>query len=81
MSNFVGRDVERYQILEELGRGGMAVVYKAMDRRLEREVAIKFIRVDMVQPALLEKMLKRFEREAKSLAKLEHPNIDLAILV
>ena len=71
----IGQDVGRYHILEQLGQGGMATVYKAFDRRLEREVALKVIRVDMIQPAMLEQMGKRFEREAKSLARLSHPNI------
>ena len=53
----------------------MATVYTAFDMRLEREVAIKVIRTDMIGPAMLEKMLKRFEREAKSLAKMNHRDI------
>ena len=52
MERLLGKYIDRYHILEELGYGGMAVVFKAFDNRLEREVAIKFIRVDMVQPAL-----------------------------
>jgi len=62
----------RYHILEQLGEGGMAVVYKAYDTRLERNVAIKAILQDKQQS---EKFLKRFEREAKALASLGHPNI------
>lgn len=53
----------------------MATVYKAYDTRLERDVAVKIIRVDQFPPATLEMILKRFEREAKALAKLSHPNI------
>ncbi len=53
----------------------MASVYKAFDTRLERDVAVKIIRTDMFIPAALNQVLKRFEREAKSLAKLSHPNI------
>ncbi len=53
----------------------MASVYKAYDTRLERDVAVKIIRTDMFIPAVLQQVLKRFEREAKSLAKLSHPNI------
>lgn len=75
MADLSGKYVGRYHILEQLGQGGMAVVYKAYDTRLEREVALKVIRVDMVQPAHLENMLKRFEREAKSLARMEHSSI------
>ena len=71
----LGQDVGRYHIVEQLGQGGMAVVYKAYDTRLDRDVAIKFIRTGMIVPDLLGKMLKRFEREAKSLARMKHPSI------
>lgn len=70
-----GQFSNRYQILEQLGQGGMAIVYKALDTRLEREVAIKVIRRDVFPPDELERIQKRFEREAKSLARLSHPNI------
>ena len=53
----------------------MAVVYKAHDTRLERDVAIKIIRSGAFPADALGEVLKRFEREAKSLAKLSHPNI------
>ncbi len=53
----------------------MATVFKAYDTRLEREVAIKIIRHDAFPPNQLTMMLKRFEREAKALAGLSHPNI------
>jgi len=75
MTDLTGKGVGRYRILEMIGQGGMATVYKAHDTRLERDVAFKVIRVDMVQPAALERILKRFEREAKSLAMMKHPNI------
>jgi serine/threonine protein kinase len=75
MSNLTGKSIGRYHILEPLGQGGMATVYKAYDTRLEREVALKIIRTEMFGSAVLENLLKRFEREAKSLAKLIHPNI------
>jgi len=72
MLDLVGKDLGRYHILERLGEGGMATVYKAYDTRLERHVALKVIRPDVGQG---EEMLKRFEREAKALAQLTHPNI------
>ncbi|NSW53678.1 MAG: serine/threonine protein kinase [Anaerolineae bacterium] len=72
MADITGTMMGRYQILEKLGEGGMAAVYKAFDTRLEREVALKVI-TDTRQGS--EHFLKRFEREAKSLAKLSHPNI------
>ena len=75
MSNLIGQSFGRYQILEQLGEGGMATVYKAYDTRLERFVAVKVIRTDQFAPSMLGEMLKRFEREAKALAKLSHPNI------
>jgi serine/threonine protein kinase len=75
MQKLVGQDIGRYHVIEELGHGGMATVYKAFDTRLERDVAIKLIRREAVTPENLENMLKRFEREAKSLAKMTHPNI------
>ncbi len=75
MSNFIGQTLGRYHILEQLGEGGMATVFKAYDTRLERDVAVKVIRVDQFAPAMLESVLKRFEREAKALARLTHPNI------
>lgn len=53
----------------------MATVYKAQDTTLERDVAIKVIRRSAFPPNQVERVLKRFEREAKSLAKLSHPNI------
>lgn len=75
MSSLIGQTVGRYLILEQLGEGGMATVYKAQDTVLERFVAIKMIRTDQFPPSMLNEMLRRFEREAKSLAKLSHPNI------
>jgi serine/threonine protein kinase len=75
MPNLIGQSLGRYHILEQLGEGGMAIVYKAFDTRLERDVAVKVIRVDQFAPAALERILKRFEREARALARLTHPNI------
>ncbi len=75
MTNLIGQSLGRYHILEQLGEGGMATVYKALDTRLERYAAIKVIRNDQFGAAVLEHMLKRFEREARALARLSHPNI------
>ena len=72
MTGIIGQSFGRYHILEQLGEGGMAVVYKAFDTRLERNVAIKVI---LPQKQHTEKFIKRFELEAKSLAQLSHPNI------
>ena len=62
----------QYEIIEELGRGGMGVVYRAKDRKLGREVAIKVLPQEFSQDW---ERLARFEREAKLLASLNHPNI------
>ena len=75
MTGMIGKNFGRYQILELLGEGGMATVYKAYDTHLERDVAIKVIRRDAFPPNQLDLILKRFEREAKSLGRLSHPNI------
>lgn len=75
MGDLTGSMVGRYKIIQRLGQGGMATVYRALDTRLEREVAIKTIRTDMFPPAVLPDVLARFEREAKALARLDHPNI------
>lgn len=63
---------ERYQLLEPLGTGGMAVVYRAKDLRLERPVAIKILREDYSQS---EAFRQQFKHEAMAAANLSHPNI------
>ncbi|MCJ7625768.1 MAG: serine/threonine protein kinase, partial [Anaerolineaceae bacterium] len=75
MTNLIGKSLGRYHIIEQLGRGGMATVYKAYDTRLERDVAVKIIRREAFGEEVLERIIKRFDREAKSLARLSHPNI------
>ena len=75
MNSLIGQTLGHYHIVEQLGEGGMATVYKAYDTHLERDVAVKVIRTDQFAPSVLERILKRFEREAKLLAKLTHPNI------
>lgn len=75
MNDLTGVKIERYQIVRELGRGGMAVVYRATDSMLDRNVAIKIILSEGSSPEKTEKMLKRFNRESRFLAGLSHPNI------
>jgi len=75
MKDYRGLTIDRYHIIDKLGQGGMAVVYKAFDTRLERDAAIKFIRVEEFPPSQLDRLLKRFELEAKSQARFSHPNI------
>ena len=67
-----GQTLSFYEILDSLGAGGMGEVYRAVDTRLEREVAIKVLPEEMAGD---EERLRRFEREAKTLASLNHPNV------
>lgn len=66
------RKLEKYEILEEIGHGGMATVYKARDTRLDRLVAVKVLHPHL---RTAEEARTRFTREAKSVAKLRHTNI------
>ena len=67
-----GRNLGRYRVLEPVGRGGMARVYRAYHPQLDRYVAIKVLRSDLVEE---EDFLARFQREARAVAGLRHPNI------
>lgn len=68
----VGRTIQNYRIISELGEGGMGRVYKAFDTKLERFVAIKFLNPRLLKDQLF---LDRFRTEGKNHAKLSHPNI------
>jgi serine/threonine-protein kinase len=65
-------DLAKYELIEELGHGGMATVYRALDKRLGREVAVK-----VIHPHLRDsrEVVSRFNTEARAVAKLRHPNI------
>jgi serine/threonine-protein kinase len=71
-SAWTGRVLKRYELLEEIGRGGMAVVFRALDRALEREVAVKLLHPHLATRA---ESARRFVREAKAVAKLHHPYV------
>jgi serine/threonine protein kinase len=73
--DITGQSFEHYRIIEPLGEGGMAVVYKAYDTRLNRNVAIKVVRTERITHENLIGTRQRFEREASALSKLTHPNI------
>ncbi|UCF63972.1 MAG: protein kinase [bacterium] len=67
-----GQKIFHYQLLEQLGSGGMAVVYKALDEKLDRPVALKFL---PLQAGIQEREKQRFILEAKTASALDHPNI------
>ncbi|MBI5294758.1 MAG: protein kinase [Chloroflexi bacterium] len=75
MTNLIGQSIGRYQILEQIGEGGMAAVFKARDPQSDTPVAIKIIRTDRLTRESAAKAIHRFEREGRSLARLNHPNI------
>jgi len=72
MNNLIGQHLGPYRILEQIGAGGMAMVYKAYQPAMERDVAIKVIAAHFAQD---EEFLKRFRREARAVAQLEHAHI------
>ena len=72
MQNLIGRTLGHYRITAKIGEGGMGVVYRAHDECLDRDVAVKVL---PEEAAKTRDRLDRFEREAKAVAKLDHPNI------
>lgn len=72
MSDLVGKTIRGYELLEKAGEGGFGEVYRAYQPKLDRFVAIKFIRTDRAKK---KEFAKRFDAEARIIAKLEHSHI------
>ena len=68
----IGRTISHYAVLEQIGAGGMGVVYRAHDERLDRDVALKVLSPELSGD---QEFLARFRREARTLSKLNHPNV------
>jgi serine/threonine-protein kinase len=68
----IGKTLSHYKILEELSRGGMGIVYRAFDTKLNREVAFKVLPAELINDP---ERKRRFMQEAQAAASLEHPHI------
>src|SRR3984957_19600840 len=71
-SEFIGHILGHYRILEQIGAGGMGVVYRAHDAQLDRDVALKVLPAGTLADDMAR---KQFRKEALALARLSHPNI------
>src|SRR5579859_386024 len=72
MNDMIGKRLKQYEIVAQLGTGGMATVYQAQQLNIKRDVAIKIIKADLSNSP---EFVKRFEREAQTVATLSHPHI------
>src|SRR5713226_7570426 len=72
-SGLVGQTLGHYRIVEQIGAGGMGIVYRAHDEQLERDAAVKVLPVGALAD---EAARKQFRKEALALAKLNHPHIE-----
>jgi serine/threonine protein kinase/WD40 repeat protein len=72
MNNLIGQTLNRYKILDRIGKGGTGAIYRAYDNVLQRDVAIKVMRPEFAQQS---QFRERFLAEARALAKLDHPSI------
>ena len=70
--SMIGKSLAHYEIISEIGKGGMGVVYQATDKKLRRDVAIKVLPEEFAKDR---DRVARFQREATLLASLNHPNI------
>jgi serine/threonine protein kinase len=71
LNNLIGQTLGKYQIIEQVGKGGMATVFKAYQPGLDRNVAVKVLPAYYAHEAGFE---ERFTREAKAIARLDHPH-------
>jgi len=75
MHDYIGMTIAQYRIRSLQGMGGMALVYLAYDLHLDRDVVVKLIRADAIAEEHHERIMHRFEREARAHAGFSHPNI------
>ncbi len=72
MENLIGQTIGQYKIISKIGEGGMAVVYRARQELLERDIALKILSPQLTKDTTF---VERFLQEARSAAQMSHPNI------
>lgn len=78
MPDLIGKTLGEFQIVEQIGKGGMATIYKAYQPSLDRDVAVKILPAYYLEQD--ETFLTRFKNEARAIAKLRHPNILMVMM-